>query len=205
MTVVRDERPVAGLALEPAPMRAKWLLFLLVLVLPLVLVLVLPEAGRDAQRPIAQIAGGDPVLLRLYAAMVVLAVLGGIFVLLLMMMRRHRLVLDANGLEVTTSFYRRRLPWPELKVGDARIVSLDERPELKPTLRSNALRVPGFSSGWFRSRSLGKLLVATAGGDRLLWLPTTQGYDLLLQPRNPQAALQRIRELASMASPPQRR
>ena len=205
MTAVRDDRRVAGLDLEPAPTRAKWLLFLLVVVLPLVLVLVLPEAGRDAQRPIAEFAGGDPVLLRLYAALVVLAVLGGIFVLLWMMMRRHQLVLDANGLEVTTSFYRRRLPWPELKVADARIVSLDERPELKPTLRSNALRVPGFSSGWFRSRSLGKLLVATAGGDRLLWLPTTQGYDLLLQPVNPQATLQRIRELASMAPPPARR
>ena len=185
--------------LEPATAHAQWLLFALVVVLPLALVLVLPEAGRDAQRTIAEFADGSPLLLKLYASLMVLAVLSGLFVGLWLMMRRHRLALDDAGLEVTTSFYRRRLAWPELRLEEARVVSLGERPELKPALKSNGYALPGFRSGWFRTRQRTKLLAATAGGDRVLWVPTTQGYDLLLQPRSLQATLERMRELAAMA------
>lgn len=188
--------------LEPAAALAQWLLFALVVVLPLVLVLVLPEAGDDAERTVAEFAQGNPLLLKLYASLVVLALLSGLFVGLWLMMRRHRLVLDADGLEVTTTFYRRRLAWPELRLEAARVVSLGERPELRPSLKANGYALPGFRSGWFRTRSLSKVLAATAGGDRVLWLPTTQGYDLLLQPRNSQATLERMRALAAMAPPP---
>lgn len=191
--------------LEPASARAQWLLFALVVVLPMVLVQVLPGASRDAARPLAALAKGDAALVKLYAALVVLAVLGGIFVLLWLMMRRHRLAMDEAGLAVTTSFYKRRLLWPELRLDDARVVSLGEHPEHRPALKSNGYAMPGYRSGWFRTRKPAKALVATAGGDRVLWVPTTLGYDLLLQPRNPQATLQRMRELAAVAPAPVRR
>ena len=41
--------------------------------------------------------------------------------------------------------------------------------------------------------------VAASDGERLLWLPTTRGFDLLLQPRDPQRLLERLRELAAPA------
>lgn len=177
------------LALEPAPVRAKWLLFALSVALPLVLVLVLPQAG-----------GGDGSAgLHPGAALGIAALLVAVFALMLLMMRRHRLVHDAAGIELATTFYTRRLAWPELQLQDARVVSLAERTELRPSLKSNGMSLPGFRSGWFRSRHLKKMLVATAGGDRVLWLPTTRDFDLLLQPRNPRAALEALRELAAMA------
>ena len=182
------------LALEPAPAHAKWLLFALSVALPLVLVVVLPQAGGDE----------GPAGLHLGAALGIAVLLLAMFVLMLAMMRRHRLLHDAAGIELATTFYTRRLAWPELRLQDARVVSLDERTELKPSLKSNGMSLPGFRSGWFRSRHLKKLLVATAGGDRVLWLPTTRDFDLLLQPRNPRAALDRLRELAAMAPERQR-
>ena len=183
--------------LVPASAQAQGLLFALTVELPLVLVLVLPHAGLDANGP--AIAADNPVMLKLKASLFLLAGLSALFVVLWLLMRRHRLVLDAAGLEVATTFYRRRLAWPQLRVEDARIVSLGERPELRPALKSNGYALPGFRSGWFRTRALAKVLAATAGGDRVLWVPTTEGYDLLLEPRNLQATLQRMRELATMA------
>lgn len=181
------------LRLEPPNTRAFWVLLVLVVVLPLALVLVLPQAGGD-------VAGtGDPLRARLFAALGVGALLLAVFGVLGAMMRRHRLLHDAAGIELATSFYRRRLAWPELRLQDARVLSLAERTEYRPMFKSNALSLPGFRSGWFRSRQLDKQLVATVGGDRVLWLPTTQGYALLLQPRNPPAALEALRELAAMA------
>jgi hypothetical protein len=188
--------------LEPASAQAPWLLFALTVVLPLLLVLVLPEAGRDAARPLAQFAHGDPLLVKLYAAAVVLALLLGLFALLWTLMRRHRLSLDAGGFQLATSFYTRRIAWADVRLEGARVVSLGERPELRPLLKSNGFALPGFQSGWFRTRKLDRMLVARAGGDRVLWLPTRLGYDVLLQPRNPQATLQRMQELAAMAPPP---
>lgn len=180
------------LQLEPPNMRAYWLLLVLVVALPLGLVLVLPVAGGD-------VATGDPVRAKLYAALGVGAVLLAVSGLLGAMMRRHRLVHDAAGIELATTFYGRRLAWPDLRLDEARVLSLGERTEVKPVFKSNGMSLPGFRSGWFRSRALERMLVATAGGDRVLWIPTTRGYSLLLQPRNPRAALERLRELAAMA------
>ena len=116
------------------------------------------------------------------------------------LMQRHRLRLDAGMLEIVTTLYRQRLPLSDLQLDAARVVAIDERPELKPMLKSNGMALPGFRSGWFRSRTFKKLFVATAGGKRLLWLPTTRGHALLLQVRQPQVLLERLRELAADAT-----
>src|SRR5690606_22969415 len=106
---------------------------------------------------------------------------------------------DASGLEIVTALYRRKLAWSELDLEAARVIPLDEYPGRKPMFKTNAMAAFAFRGGSFRSRDLDKLFVATAGGKRLLWLPTTRGYTLLLEPRRPQALLERLRELAPPA------
>lgn len=113
------------------------------------------------------------------------------------LMRRHRLRLDGDGLEVATTFYRRHFALADLGLEQARVVDLDERPEYRPMLRTNGMALPGFRSGWYRQRSGDRALVAAAGGRRLLWIPTRAGHDLLLEPANPQALLERLRAMAA--------
>lgn len=110
---------------------------------------------------------------------------------------RHRLAVGASGLDVATTFYRQSLSLAELRLDQARVVDLAERTELRPLYKTNGVGLPGFHSGWFRLRNHGKAFVAVAGGPRVLWLPTTRGFDLLLQPGHPQALLQHLRELAA--------
>lgn len=128
----------------------------------------------------------------------VLGVAGAIVLAWLLdwLMRRHRVRVDATGLEVVTSLYRRRLAWPELRLDAARVIAIDEHPERKPRFKTNGMATFGFRGGWFRSRDRTKLFVAMTDGKRLLWLPTTQGFTLLLEPRKAQALLDRLRELA---------
>jgi hypothetical protein len=113
------------------------------------------------------------------------------------MLRRHRLQIDADGIEVITTFYRDRVALSQLQLDAARVIDLGEHPELKPWFRSNGMSLPGFRSGWFRTRGLKKLFIATAGGQRLLWLPTTRNHALLLQPRQPRVLLDRLRQLSA--------
>lgn len=183
----RDPR----LQLEPPSPRAFIVLAVLVVGLPLLGEIVGGPIGHNL--PVGGVAG------RLLGAAVMLAVAGAAYAVLALAMRRHRIALDAGGIEVATSFYRRRLAWDELRLDAARVVSLDERPELRPAMKSNGMAVFGMRSGWFRTRRFGRLFVATTGGKRLLWLPTTKGYDLLLQPRQPAALLDAIKALAAAA------
>ena len=97
---------------------------------------------------------------------------------------------------IASAFYKRSLALTELKLDEARVVDLDERTELKPARKANAVDIPGFKGGWFRLRNRRKAFVAMLGGPRVLWLPTRNDYDLLLQPRHPQALLEHLRKLA---------
>ena len=114
-----------------------------------------------------------------------------------LLLRRHRLRLDPGGLDIATTFYRRHVALADLQLDAARVIRLEEHPELRPVLKSNGYALPGFRSGWFRLRNWRKAFVATSDGERVLWLPTTRGFDLLLQPRDPQRLLDRLRGLAS--------
>jgi len=195
------------LQLEPASSRSRMWLWLLGTVLPIGLSIVIsllatPDtstaglfAGDWRVRLWAGFSLPDRLLGPLLLAMVALAVC----LLLDRLMRRHRLQLDAGALEVVTTFHRNRVALADLDLAAARVVAIDEHPQLMPMLKSNGMALPGFRSGWFRTRGFKKVFVATAGGKRLLWLPTRRGYGLLLQPRQPQALLDRLRELAAAA------
>jgi hypothetical protein len=144
---------------------------------------------------------GNVALDALLAAAAVALITGGIATLLALMLRRHRLTLTPDGLDIATTFYRQRLRLSDLRLHEARALDLDEHPELKPLLKTNGYALPGFRSGWFRLRGFQRAFVALADGRRVLWIPTTAGYGLLLQPRQPQALLDRLREMTAGQAP----
>lgn len=169
------------LQLAPAPTRAHvWLGVLMVL-------------------PLAIIAGTHLIALR-HGQSLLATPLAGVFVVVLWivldrLMGRHRIMLADGVLEVRTSMYRRRVALGELDLAQARVVRLAERTELKPMLKLNGYALPGFGSGHFLLRNRQRAFVATAGGDRVLWLPVTGQPGLLLQPNDPQRLLDHLREL----------
>jgi hypothetical protein len=147
-------------------------------------------------------AGGDPVMVGAAIIGVESLLMLAIWALLDRAMRRHRLALSEDSLEVKTSFYSRMVPVSELKLDEARVIDLDERTEFKPGVKTNGYSVPGFHSGHFRLRNREKAFVAIAGERRALWLPTAHDAGLLLQPQQSDALLNRLRELAT--TPPRR-
>lgn len=189
----------AAWQLEPVSSTAR--LWLLVLTVLLPIGLIVGTLAYTANDPAPKRLIGDSEWLT------VTIVVGGTLLLCLAIhwvigraMRRHDITLDGNGLAIRTTFYSRKLDWGELQLQQARVANLDEHTELKPMLKTNGTSFPGLRSGWFRLRNRHKALVAMGSGPRVLHLPTTQGYDLLLQPRQPQALLERLRELAPAAT-----
>lgn len=184
------------LQLVPPGTRPRLWMFGLCVLLPALVTLaaLLAVKGGDTHW---DFAGGDPIMVGAAIIGMELLVMLAIWALLDRVMHRHRLALSPGSLEIKTSFYSRSVPLPELKLDDARVVDLDERTEFKPGLKTNGYSIPGFHSGHFRLRNGEKAFVAIIGERRALWLPTTNAAGLLLQPHQPDALLNRLRELAT--------
>lgn len=120
----------------------------------------------------------------------------GIWYVLDRAMRRQALDLSPSTLEVKTSFYTSRTPLAGMQLGQARVIDLEEHTDLAPRIKTNGYALPGFKSGHFRLKNGNKAFVAIAGQRHVLWLPTNTGKGLLLQPRQPDLLLQKLRELA---------
>ena len=190
------------LQLVPVSTRSRVWIAVLTFFLPLALSIVLPLLGYGSasarhwmgasllgQHWLAWWSGPAMIALVLVIAWMVVDRLA----------HRHRMAIDAGGIELTTTLYRKRIGWSQLDLAAARVIDMDEHPESRPMIKSNGVSLPGFRSGWFRARNFGKLFVAISGGSRLLRIPTHEGYTLLLQPRDPNALLMRLRELADAA------
>jgi hypothetical protein len=183
--------------LQPVGMRSRVWLALLTFALPVILSIVLPlfdHRPTATARWIHETLRAQQSAEQWFGPILVAALAAAIWLVLDRLLLRHALQIDQAGLDIKTTLYRRRIRWADLDLAAARVIDLDEHPERKPLLKSNGLSLPGFNSGWFRSRAFAKLFVATAGGSRLLWLPTRLGYTLLLQPVSPVALLDRLRE-----------
>ena len=194
MTTTTDPR----LDLDPPSTSVRVWLFVLAVALPVGVTIVAMSQAMASDAPKRLVAGSEVVTC--------LVVVGGLLVLTLAiwwcidrMLRRHRIVLGPQTIEIATTFHRRSLALAGLQLAEARVVDLGERTDLKPLLKTNGTGLPGFKSGWFRLRNRRKAFVAMTTGPRVLWLPTHNGYDLLLQPRQPQALLDRLREMAARA------
>ena len=91
------------------------------------------------------------------------------------------------------SIYGRSVPRGELKLAEARAVDLEQEPTLKPRLRTNGVGLPNYRVGWFRLRDRERALCFLTSTDRVLYLPTTQSYALLVSAENPSALLSALR------------
>ena len=187
------------LQLVPAGSKPRLLMFSLCVLLPLAI---------TAAALCWEILGGGALkLIGGSLAITIVVVLGGVAALVLTIwmvldaaMRRHRLQLSPAAIEVRTTFYSTSVPLRELDLEQARVIDLHERGGFTPRRKSNGYDVPGFKSGHFRLRNGDKAFVAIAGERRALWLPSTRGNGLLLQPQQPEALLKHLGELATSAA-----
>jgi hypothetical protein len=129
----------------------------------------------------------------------IVAVMVGSIVLVLVGARGPKFEVSPEGLRLRGSLYGRFIPASQLRLDAARVVDLGGTPELRLKWRTNGVGLPGYSAGWFSLYNGEKALVFLTHRGRILYIPTTAGYSLLLSPDDPDAFLATLRKTLSRA------
>lgn len=102
---------------------------------------------------------------------------------------RRSVVLESGMLVIRAGFNTRRVAAAALELERARIIDLGQQVELQPGRKTLGSSLPGYQTGWFRTRQWGKGFYLLTERRRVLWLPEHGGPHLLLSLEQPQALL----------------
>ncbi len=109
---------------------------------------------------------------------------------------RSAVSVQDGALVLRVPIYGRSIPVERIDLERAAIVSLDRSFPRRPTSRTNGLGIPGYSVGWFRLADGSKALLAVTSRDRVVELPTNEGFSVLVSPADPEGFLARLRAAA---------
>jgi hypothetical protein len=127
--------------------------------------------------------------------MVLLLALLLFFAVMLWNARRLQVEVSPAGVRVRGE-YGRMVPARSLLLADARPADLTRELGLRLHVRDNGVGLPGYSVGWFTTRSRERVLAFVTDPRRVAYLPTRDGYALLLSVAEPERFVARVRELA---------
>jgi hypothetical protein len=93
------------------------------------------------------------------------------------------LEISNQGLRIK-GLYGRFIPRENILKDEVKIINLNTQPEYKPRLRTNGIGLPGYEAGWFKLRNNEKALLFVTDYSRVVYIPTDQGYSVLLSVSN---------------------
>jgi len=101
-----------------------------------------------------------------------------------------RLKLDESSLTVGGGFYRMSVPLHQIEVG----AQIERAPSDALGMRTNGIGMPGLRLGWFDLQGGGKAFVAITDPEKVIRIPTENGYTVLVSPDDPDAVIQQLRQ-----------
>ena len=102
-----------------------------------------------------------------------------------------------EGLRVRGGPYQRMIPAGSLVSDEAKLVDLGRSTLYKPVIRTNGIGLPGYASGWFRLKNGERALLFVTDRSKVVYLPTQDGYSLLLSIQQPELFLRSLEALTA--------
>jgi hypothetical protein len=130
--------------------------------------------------------------------LVVFASLGALFYSL-SSARTARFEVSADGLRLRGDLYGRLIPAKSLRLDAARAIDLSTEPTFAPSFRTVGTALSGYRAGWFRLRDGEKALLYVTDPTHVAYVPTTEGYAVLLSVADPDALIASLRRNAPPA------
>lgn len=109
--------------------------------------------------------------------------------------RHARFEVTEQGLLVKGGIFGRFIRKESLLRVNAKIVNLNLEWQYRPRLKTNGIGLPGYQEGWFRLRSGEKALLFLTERSRVVYLPTKEGFSVLLSTGQPEELLRSMADL----------
>ncbi len=106
--------------------------------------------------------------------------------------RHIRFEISPEGLVISDRLYGRTISVESLVVEEAKRVDLSGVSEYRLRIRTNGVGLPGYRAGWFRLQSGEKALVFVTDLERVVYVPTREGYSVLLSVVAPEEFLEAL-------------
>ncbi|MDJ0615870.1 MAG: PH domain-containing protein [Calothrix sp. MO_192.B10] len=94
--------------------------------------------------------------------------------------RHVQFELSNTELRIKGDIYGRNIPITSLVVNQSHKVDINRGSAYQPTRRTNGISLPGYRSGWFKLHNGEKALLFVTEPHNVVYLPTTDGYSLLM-------------------------
>lgn len=124
---------------------------------------------------------------------IVLVALAVLFVWLSMSAAKLSVVVNTDSVQLKLPIYSRTIPLSQLELGQAHVTRIDKSSPLRPRIRTNGVGLPGYGVGWFKLKNGEKALLALTSREQVVYIPTRDGYSLLLSVRSPNQFLDQLR------------
>ena len=103
--------------------------------------------------------------------------------------------LSDAGLRLRGDMYGRMIPMSQLVAASAKRVDISNGP-MRPVKRTMGTAMPGYRAGWFRLANGEKALLYVTDPTRVVKVPTTNGYSVLLSVAETDQFVERLHSLA---------
>jgi hypothetical protein len=110
--------------------------------------------------------------------------------------QRSSFEVSAAGFRLSGDFYGRTIPPAHLVGPEIRVVNLAHETGLRPVRRLNGTGLPGYRAGWFRLANGQKALLYVTDEAKVVYVPTTEGYGVLVSPLDPDGLAEQLRQIA---------
>jgi hypothetical protein len=88
-----------------------------------------------------------------------------------------------DALRIRASFYGRTIPRSEIVADGVKVIDLNIESGYRPKSRTNGIGRPGYAEGWFKLADKEKALLFVTDRSRVVYIPTTGNYSVLLSVR----------------------
>lgn len=110
--------------------------------------------------------------------------------------RWSRFEVSDSALRLRGDVYGRTIPFEKIDADRVRMVNLQLEPSLKPVSRTMGTGLPGYAAGWFRLGNGEKALLYLTDRTKAVYIPTHDGYSVLLSAHDPDGMAVELRERA---------
>jgi hypothetical protein len=141
----------------------------------------------------AQIKGTLAILVPVAGLLLAILVLLGVTV---RGSQATRFEVSPEGLRIRGDLYGRLVPAAALRGRLARAVDLRAERTLAPAVRTFGTGLPSYRAGWFHLANGEKALVYLTDPSRVVYVPTTAGWSVLVSATDPAAMVARLRAIA---------